>query len=112
MLSSSHALSKSWPVTAWDCMAIYPCPEASRQRICPRCYWYGGPWARDDWGYHSTTQILANRGYAVMRINYRGSSGYGRDFMNAAIGEFAGKMHTDLIDAVDWAIEEGIADPL
>jgi len=72
---------------------------------------HGGPWARDYWGYRSTVQFLANRGYAVLQINYRGSTGYGRIFKEAAKGEFAGKMHTDLIDGVRWAISQGIADP-
>jgi len=72
---------------------------------------HGGPWRRDYWGYRDTVQFLANRGYAVLQINYRGSIGYGRDFKQAAVGEFAGKMHTDLIDGVRWAIKEGIADP-
>ena len=72
---------------------------------------HGGPWVRDYWGYRSTAQFLANRGYAVLQINYRGSTGYGRTFKEAAKGEFAGKMHTDLIDGVRWAISQGIADP-
>ncbi len=72
---------------------------------------HGGPWNRDWWEYNSVVQFLANRGYAVLQINYRGSRGYGRTFMEAAIDEFAGKMHTDLIDSVQWAIAKGIADP-
>jgi dipeptidyl aminopeptidase/acylaminoacyl peptidase len=72
---------------------------------------HGGPWSRDYWGYHSSVQFLANRGYAVLQINYRGSTGYGRAFIEASRGEFAGKMHTDLIDGVDWAVAKGIADP-
>ncbi len=72
---------------------------------------HGGPWARDYWGYSSTVQLLANRGYAVLQINYRGSTGYGRAFKEAAIGEFAAKMHTDLIDGLNWAVTQGIADP-
>jgi dipeptidyl aminopeptidase/acylaminoacyl peptidase len=72
---------------------------------------HGGPWARSRWGLDTTAQFLANRGYAVLNVNYRGSSGYGRAFTEAAVGEFAGKMHNDLVDAVDWAIREGIADP-
>jgi len=72
---------------------------------------HGGPWRRDYWGYRSTVQFLANRGYAVLQINYRGSTGYGRAFTEAAVGEFAGKMHNDLIDGVQWAIQQGIADP-
>ncbi len=71
---------------------------------------HGGPWARDSWGYNSVHQWLANRGYAVLSVNYRGSTGFGKEFINAANMEWAGKMHDDLIDAVDWMIEEGIAD--
>ena len=71
---------------------------------------HGGPWARDDWGFDSTHQWLANRGYAVLNVNYRGSTGFGKKFINAANGEWAGKMHDDLIDAVNWAVEEGIAE--
>ncbi len=72
---------------------------------------HGGPWARDSWGYNPRHQWLANRGYAVLSVNYRGSTGFGKDFLNAANQEWAGKMHDDLIDAVEWAIEEGIAEP-
>lgn len=72
---------------------------------------HGGPWWRDYWGYNSTVQFLANRGYAVLQVNYRGSTGYGRAFREAAVGEFAGKMHDDLIDGVQWAIDKGIGDP-
>ncbi|MDX1870760.1 S9 family peptidase [Mycolicibacterium sp. 120266] len=71
---------------------------------------HGGPWARDCWGYQPDVQLLANRGYAVLQVNFRGSTGYGKAFVQAAIGEFAGKMHDDLIDAVDWAVQRGIAD--
>jgi dipeptidyl aminopeptidase/acylaminoacyl peptidase len=71
---------------------------------------HGGPWSRDSWGYQAGTQLLANRGYAVLQVNFRGSTGYGQGFVKAAIGEFAGKMHDDLIDAVDWAVEQGYAD--
>lgn len=71
---------------------------------------HGGPWARDNYGYHSWHQWLANRGYAVLSVNYRGSTGFGKTFTRAAIKEFAGKMHDDLIDGVNWAIDNGIAD--
>lgn len=70
---------------------------------------HGGPWARDGWGYNSTHQWLANRGYAVLNVNYRGSTGFGKAFLNASNGEWAGKMHDDLLDAVQWAVDEGIA---
>jgi len=72
---------------------------------------HGGPWARDAWGFNAGVQLLANRGYAVLQVNFRGSAGFGKAHMQAAIGEFAGKMHDDLIDAVDWAVEQGYADP-
>ncbi len=71
---------------------------------------HGGPWARDEWGYNPSSQWLANRGYAVLNVNYRGSTGFGKQFINAANGEWAGKMHDDLLDAVNWAVEKGIAD--
>jgi dipeptidyl aminopeptidase/acylaminoacyl peptidase len=71
---------------------------------------HGGPWARDTFGYHPWHQWLANRGYAVLSVNYRGSTGFGKAFTRAAIREFSGKMHDDLIDGVNWAIGEGIAD--
>ncbi len=72
---------------------------------------HGGPWMHDTWGYNKAVQFLANRGYAVLRVNFRGSTGYGRRHLTAAIGEFAGRMHDDLIDAVDWAVARGYADP-
>lgn len=87
-------------------------PKGSSGKKLPMVLFvHGGPWYRDYWGYRDTVQFLANRGYAVLQINYRGSTGYGRAFRQAAVGEFAGKMHTDLIDGVLWAIKEGIADP-
>jgi len=72
---------------------------------------HGGPWSEDRWGFSDSAQFLANRGYAVLRINYRGSSGHGRAFLLAAVHEFAGKMHQDLVDGVRWAIDRGVADP-
>jgi dipeptidyl aminopeptidase/acylaminoacyl peptidase len=74
-------------------------------------YVHGGPWARDFWGFEPNAQWLANRGYAVLQVNYRGSAGFGKSFLMAARKQFAGKMHDDLIDAVNWAVGEGIADP-
>lgn len=72
---------------------------------------HGGHWARDYWGYDPVVQFLANRGYAVLQVNYRGSTGYGRAFRELAVGEYAGKMHDDLVDAVRWATQAGVADP-
>ena len=71
---------------------------------------HGGPWARDGWGYNSLHQLLTNHGYAVLSVNFRGSTGFGKDFINAGNKQWAAKMHNDLIDAVDWAIKEKIAD--
>lgn len=72
---------------------------------------HGGPWARDSYGFNSEHQWLANRGYAVLSVNYRGSMGFGKSFVNAGDGEWAGRMHEDLVDAVEWAVREKIADP-
>ncbi len=71
---------------------------------------HGGPWGRDTWGYNATAQWLANRGYAVLSVNYRASTGFGKKFVAAGNREWAGKMHNDLLDAVKWAVKEGIAD--
>ena len=73
-------------------------------------YVHGGPSARDVWGVHPVHQFLANRGYAVLSVNYRGSTGFGKEFLTAADGEWGGKMQDDLIDAVRFAVTEGIAD--
>ena len=72
---------------------------------------HGGPWVRDVWGYNGHVQWLANRGYAVLQPNYRGSTGYGKAHLNAGDHEWAGAMHTDLLDAKDWLVAQGIADP-
>ncbi|MBD6615020.1 S9 family peptidase [Komarekiella sp. 'clone 1'] len=72
---------------------------------------HGGPWVRDTWGLDPEAQWLANRGYAVLQVNYRGSTGYGKAFVNAGNREWAGKMHDDLIDAVNWLVQQGISDP-
>ncbi len=70
---------------------------------------HGGPWARDQWGLHPLHQFYANRGYAVLSVNFRGSTGFGKQFLNAGNKEWAGKMHDDLIDAVEWAVAQKIA---
>lgn len=72
---------------------------------------HGGPWVRDGWGYDPEAQWLANRGYICLQVNYRGSSGYGKAFLNAGNKEWGGKMHEDLVDAVEWAVKKGYADP-
>ncbi len=72
---------------------------------------HGGPWWRDAWGFDPWAQWLANRGFAVLQPNFRGSTGYGKDHLNAGNKEWGGKMQDDLTDGVRWLIEEGIADP-
>jgi len=72
---------------------------------------HGGPWARDTYGFDNEHQWLSNRGYATLSVNYRGSTGFGKNFVNAANKEWAGKMHDDLLDAVQWAIREKITTP-
>ncbi len=72
---------------------------------------HGGPWARDGYGYSGTSQWLANRGYATLQVNYRGSTGFGKAFTNAGNGEWAAKMHDDLLDAVQWAVQQGVTTP-
>ncbi|WP_235976506.1 S9 family peptidase [Sandaracinobacteroides hominis] len=72
---------------------------------------HGGPWARDGYGFDTEAQLLANRGYAVLQPNFRGSTGFGKAFTNAGNGEWGAKMHDDLLDAVKWAVDGGFADP-
>jgi len=72
---------------------------------------HGGPWARDSYGYNAYHQWLANRGYAVLSVNFRGSTGFGKAFISAADLEWGGKMHDDLVDAVDWAVKDGVTTP-
>lgn len=72
---------------------------------------HGGPWTHDQWCYDSGAQLLANRGIAVLQVNFRGSSGYGKQHTLLAKGQLAGTMHDDLIDAADWAVKQGYADP-
>jgi dipeptidyl aminopeptidase/acylaminoacyl peptidase len=72
---------------------------------------HGGPWGRDNYGYNSYHQWLANRGYAVLSVNYRASTGFGKDFITAGNLQWGRKMHDDLIDSVDWAIANGVTTP-
>ncbi|MBV8362472.1 MAG: S9 family peptidase [Deltaproteobacteria bacterium] len=72
---------------------------------------HGGPWARDYWGFNGYVQLLANRGYAVLQPNYRGSTGYGKRYLHAGDLQWGRAMQNDLTDAVKWAVVENIADP-
>lgn len=72
---------------------------------------HGGPWARDSWGFNPEIQFLANRGYAVLQMNFRGSVGYGKKFWEASFKEWGRSMQNDVTDGVQWLIDEGVADP-
>lgn len=72
---------------------------------------HGGPWARDCWGYSSEAQFLSNRGYAVFQMNFRGSTGYGRRFLEASYKQWGLKMQDDITEGVEWLIRQGIANP-
>lgn len=72
---------------------------------------HGGPWSRDSYGFNPLHQWLANRGYAVLSVNFRGSSGLGKAFLNAGNGEWGARMQEDLLDAIQWAVENGVAQP-
>lgn len=72
---------------------------------------HGGPWYRDSWGYNPEVQFLANRGYAVLQVNFRGSTGYGRKFWEASFKQWGKAMQDDITDGVQWLIKQGIADP-
>jgi dipeptidyl aminopeptidase/acylaminoacyl peptidase len=117
-------LAKMWPATissrdGLNLVVYYTLPvwsdrdgDKKPDQPLPTVLWvHGGPWFRDTWGYNAVHQWLANRGYAVISVNFRGSTGFGKKFLNAANREWGGKMHDDLIDTVEWAIREGIADP-
>jgi len=117
-------LAKMWPATissrdGLNLVVYYTLPvwsdrdgDKKPDQPLPTVLWvHGGPWFRDTWGYNAVHQWFANRGYAVISVNFRGSTGFGKKFLNAANREWGGKMHDDLIDTVEWAIREGIADP-
>lgn len=72
---------------------------------------HGGPWVRDDWGFNPEVQFLANRGFGVLQMNYRGSTGYGRKFWEAGFRQWGQSMQDDITDGVKWLVDQGIADP-
>src|SRR6185436_8874457 len=71
---------------------------------------HGGPWGRDTWGFNPNAQWLANRGYAVLQVNFRASTGFGKKFLHAGDRQWGLKMHDDLIDAANWAVKQGYVD--
>jgi dipeptidyl aminopeptidase/acylaminoacyl peptidase len=111
--SVSLASMKSISYQARDGLTIHgylTLPPGLKSPLPTVLFVHGGPWARDVWGYHSAVQWLANRGYAVLQVNFRGSTGYGKAFLNAGNREWGAKMHDDLIDGVNWLVERGIAE--
>jgi dipeptidyl aminopeptidase/acylaminoacyl peptidase len=111
-----YQLSKMEPIeySARDSMKIYgylTTPAGVTAKNLPMVLFvHGGPWGRDMWGYNPYAQWLSNRGYAVLQINFRGSTGYGKQYVNAGDRQWAGTMHTDLLDGKDWAVKQGVAD--
>jgi dipeptidyl aminopeptidase/acylaminoacyl peptidase len=111
-----YKLSAMKPIeyTARDGMRIYgylTTPVGMEPRNLPMVLFvHGGPWGRDEWGFNRYAQWLSNRGYAVLQVNFRGSTGYGKQYVNAGDRQWAGTMHTDLLDGKDWAVKQGVAD--
>lgn len=112
-LSEMHAVSYTTrdglEIEAYLSLPVGLTPETARNLpvvVNP----HGGPWARDAWGYDSEAQFLCNRGYAVFQMNFRGSTGYGRRFLEAGYGQWGLKMQDDITDGVEWLIQQDIAD--
>jgi dipeptidyl aminopeptidase/acylaminoacyl peptidase len=83
-------------------------PKGAKGPVPMVLFVHGGPWARDSYGYHGYHQWLANRGYAVLSVNFRGSTGFGKQFISAGDLQWGRKMHDDLLDALDWAVARGV----
>ena len=86
-------------------------PQVERRDLPAVLMVHGGPWARDSWGLNAEAQWLANRGYVAVQVNFRGSTGFGKEFVNAGNKQWAAAMHDDLIDAVDFVVKQGWVDP-
>jgi dipeptidyl aminopeptidase/acylaminoacyl peptidase len=114
---AEHELARMQPitVTARDGLELHgylTTPPGTERRSLPTVLVvHGGPWARDVWGFDPEVQWLANRGYLVLQVNFRGSTGYGKTFLNAGDRAWGAEMHDDLLDAVAWAVDAGYTDP-
>jgi len=114
---NKYTLAKMEPVsfTARDGLTIHGYltlpPGENKKNLPVVLNVHGGPWGRDVWGYRADAQWFANRGYACLQVNFRGSTGYGKEFVNAGDREWGRNMHYDLVDAVQWVVDRGIADP-
>ena len=96
----------------WPLRCYLTLPLGVEPRALPTVvHLHGGPWDRDSWGYHPVVQALANRGYAVLQVNFRASVGFGKRFVAAGVREWGGRMHDDVLDAVEHLIADGTADP-
>ena len=113
--AESLAMKDAIDFVATDGMTIYgyvTLPVGVEPRDLPLVvYVHGGPWTRDSWELDFPAQWLANRGYAVLQVNFRGSTGYGKAYQNAGNLEWGGKAVQDLVDGKNWAVMQGIADP-
>jgi len=114
LLEDKMAPMKPVQITARDGLklpAYLTLPPGETKDLPAVLYVHGGPWARDDWGFDGGAQFLANRGYAVLQVNYRGSTGYGRAFWEKGFKQWGKNMQNDLTDAAKYLVDEGIADP-
>jgi dipeptidyl aminopeptidase/acylaminoacyl peptidase len=109
------ARMEPFTVTARDGLTLHGYvttpPGAEREALPTVLVVHGGPWARDVWGYDGEVQWLANRGYLVLQVDFRGSTGYGKAFVNAGDRQWGAAMHDDLLDTVDHAVAAGWSDP-
>ncbi len=112
-----YRLSETNPITftSRDGLEIHgylTIPDGHKPKNLPSIlHVHGGPWSRVTWGFDQVIQFLADRGYAVLQVNFRGSTGYGKDFTNAGDKEWGGRMQDDITDATQWLVDQGIADP-
>jgi len=113
---ADYSLAEVEPVVikaadGWPLPSYLTLPSRGEKPYPMVLFVHGGPWSRDYYGYNPFVQLLADRGFAVLQVNFRGSMGFGKEHLNAGNKEWGGLMQDDLTDAVKWAIREGIADP-